>query len=241
MVSAHVPPPLAFCDVAPCRSGRPRQSRHAAGNGRAECGGSRNAELSFEHIRPEQRARADFGLALVAVPAVLTDRSGNNGTDEILVRGFSKAAQRMTKKPRGRCLIGFVQNDTRTDRENISAPWLWRRCGVESPGPANGEGLNVNKLQDFANVFDGIKPWAGKVPRGYMVDFLGVLTDAKFRTMFSVDPATTGGRRRNPLAHHRGWRRLVRSGQLDAGGAHGARPLRHGYFRRVLRSAGGGR
>ena len=51
----------------------------------------------------------------------------------------------------------------------------------------------MNKLQDFANVFDGIKPWAGKVPRGYMVDFLGVLTDAKFRTMFSVDPATTGG------------------------------------------------
>jgi len=51
----------------------------------------------------------------------------------------------------------------------------------------------VNKLQDFANVFDGIKPWAGKVPKGYMVDFLGVLTDAKFREMFGVNPATIGG------------------------------------------------
>ena len=51
----------------------------------------------------------------------------------------------------------------------------------------------MNKLQDFANVFDGIKPWAGKVPKGYLVDFLGVLTDAKFRVMFGVDPATTGG------------------------------------------------
>ena len=51
----------------------------------------------------------------------------------------------------------------------------------------------MNKLQDFANVFDGIKPWAGKVPKGYLVDFLGVLTDAKFREMFGVNPATTGG------------------------------------------------
>ena len=122
MVSARVPPPLAFCDVAPCRSGRSGQSRHAAGNGRAECGGSRRAELSFEHIRPEQRTRADFGLALVAVSAVLADRSGNNGTGEILGRGFSKAVQRMTKKPRGRCLIGFVQNDTRTDRGAFARP-----------------------------------------------------------------------------------------------------------------------
>ena len=54
-------------------------------------------------------------------------------------------------------------------------------------------GSGVNKLQDFANVFDGIKPWAGKVPKGYLVDFLGVLTDAKFREMFGVNPATTGG------------------------------------------------
>lgn len=54
-------------------------------------------------------------------------------------------------------------------------------------------GLGVSKLQDFANVFDGIKPWAGKVLKGYMVDFLGILTDAKFREMFGVNPATAGG------------------------------------------------
>ena len=51
----------------------------------------------------------------------------------------------------------------------------------------------MNKLQDYASVFDGIKPWAGKVPKGYLVDFLGVLTDAKFRVMFGVDPEKTGG------------------------------------------------
>lgn len=51
----------------------------------------------------------------------------------------------------------------------------------------------MNKLQDYANVFDGLKPWAGQVPKGYLVDFLGTLTDAKFRVMFGIDPGTTGG------------------------------------------------
>jgi hypothetical protein len=51
----------------------------------------------------------------------------------------------------------------------------------------------VNKLQDYANVFDGLKPWAGQVPKGYLVDFLGTLTDARFRVMFGIDPRTTGG------------------------------------------------
>ena len=51
----------------------------------------------------------------------------------------------------------------------------------------------MNNLQDFANVFGGIEPWAGKVPRGYMVDFLGRLTDAQFRAMFGVDPRSGPG------------------------------------------------
>jgi hypothetical protein len=53
--------------------------------------------------------------------------------------------------------------------------------------------IDVNKLQDYANVFDGVKPWAGQVPKGYLVDFLGTITDAKFRVMFGIDPETTGG------------------------------------------------
>jgi len=51
----------------------------------------------------------------------------------------------------------------------------------------------MNNLTQFANVFDGIKPWSGHVPRGYLVDFLGTLTDARFRIMFGVDPARVGG------------------------------------------------
>lgn len=48
-------------------------------------------------------------------------------------------------------------------------------------------------FHSFANVFDGVRPWSGNVPLGYSVDFLGTLTDAKFRTMFGVDPAKVGG------------------------------------------------
>ena len=51
----------------------------------------------------------------------------------------------------------------------------------------------MNKLSDYANVFDGLTPWAGQVPKGYLVDFLGTLTDASFRAMFGVDPNTVGG------------------------------------------------
>jgi len=51
----------------------------------------------------------------------------------------------------------------------------------------------VNKLHDFANVFEGIRPWAGKVPKGYMVDFLGILTDARFHEILGVNPAAVGG------------------------------------------------
>jgi len=51
----------------------------------------------------------------------------------------------------------------------------------------------MNDLQAYANIFDGIRPWAGHVPSGYQVDFLGTLTDAKFRSMWGVDPKSAGG------------------------------------------------
>lgn len=51
----------------------------------------------------------------------------------------------------------------------------------------------MNKLEDYANFFDGVKPWSGHVPKGYMVTFVGTLIDARFRTMFGVDPDKVGG------------------------------------------------
>ena len=98
----------------------------------------------------------------------------------------------------------------------------------------------MNKLQDFANVFDGIKPWAGKVPKGYLVDFLGILTDAKFRKMFGVDPATTGGdyveTRLPTIEDGEGWFEAA-NWMLAARAARGRYVMV--TLRRLLRSAGG--
>lgn len=52
----------------------------------------------------------------------------------------------------------------------------------------------MNRPEDWTHVFQGVKPWAGKVPKGYLVDFVGALTDARFRAMFGVEPAAAGGR-----------------------------------------------
>ncbi len=54
--------------------------------------------------------------------------------------------------------------------------------------------LALNDLQAYADAFAGISPWAGEVPKGYMVDFLGTLTPGEFRVLFGVDPGTLGGR-----------------------------------------------
>src|SRR5262245_21822142 len=52
----------------------------------------------------------------------------------------------------------------------------------------------MNDLPAYADVFSGITPWSGEVPKGYLVDFLGTLTAADFRVMFGVDPSVEGGR-----------------------------------------------
>jgi hypothetical protein len=51
----------------------------------------------------------------------------------------------------------------------------------------------MNDLKSYANIFDGIIPWAGEVPQGYLVDFLGGLTNANFKAMSGIDPSAVGG------------------------------------------------
>jgi hypothetical protein len=51
----------------------------------------------------------------------------------------------------------------------------------------------MNDLRSYADIFKGVKPWSGPVPAGYLVDFLGTLTDARFRIPFGIDPAAVGG------------------------------------------------
>jgi len=49
------------------------------------------------------------------------------------------------------------------------------------------------QLHEHARLLARLKPWAGYVPKGYLVDFLGALTDATFRAMWGADPAAVGG------------------------------------------------
>ena len=58
--------------------------------------------------------------------------------------------------------------------------------GARKPAP-------TNDLPHYQRLLDEIKPWSGPVPRGYMVDFFGILTDANFRSEWGVNPASAGG------------------------------------------------
>lgn len=51
----------------------------------------------------------------------------------------------------------------------------------------------MNEIESFASVFDGITPYSGTPPKGFQVDFLGILTDAYFRVDFGGNPETDGG------------------------------------------------
>jgi hypothetical protein len=67
----------------------------------------------------------------------------------------------------------------------------------------------MNRLELFAGVLDALPPWRGRVPKGYLADFLGVFTDGRFRTMFGVDPETLAQReeqtRALTIADGEGW------------------------------------
>lgn len=51
----------------------------------------------------------------------------------------------------------------------------------------------MNNVSDALRAFDGLVPWEGNVPRGYLADFLGVLIDLRFRERLGVVPTEHGG------------------------------------------------
>jgi hypothetical protein len=72
------------------------------------------------------------------------------------------------------------------------------RCQVQSTAPpvavsAPRRRIPMNKLEEYRGIFDGLDPFRGPIPKGYMVDCLGVLTDGRFRTRFGIDPDKIGG------------------------------------------------
>ena len=51
----------------------------------------------------------------------------------------------------------------------------------------------MNDIEKYLPIFENFQPFSGYVPKGFLVDFLGCLTDATFRTMWGVDPSKEGG------------------------------------------------
>jgi FkbM family methyltransferase len=52
----------------------------------------------------------------------------------------------------------------------------------------------MNDIEKYLRLLENFEPFSGYVPKGFLVDFVGGLTDAASRTMWGVDPAKEGGR-----------------------------------------------
>jgi hypothetical protein len=50
----------------------------------------------------------------------------------------------------------------------------------------------MNDIERHLALFENFEPFDGFVPKGFLVDFLGCLTDARFRAMWGVDPDAVG-------------------------------------------------
>jgi hypothetical protein len=51
----------------------------------------------------------------------------------------------------------------------------------------------MNNLLSYQPLVDGLKPWAGEVSKGYLADFMGTLTDLRFRPTPGLSPSDVGG------------------------------------------------
>src|SRR5690348_16214199 len=50
----------------------------------------------------------------------------------------------------------------------------------------------MNQLKQYRSVFDEIAPWEGRIPKGFIVDFLGTLTSKDF-LVWGHNPAYADG------------------------------------------------
>jgi hypothetical protein len=122
--------------------------------------------------------RAGFEVVRIA------PRAGEKWPHRLLVNAM-RAAGFAVFKPRAR---GNTPHGENGAAENAGSDDFQNQipAGTISADP------RVNRMEDFRDFFAGIEPWKGHVPKGFMVDFSGALTDASFRTMWGIDPATTG-------------------------------------------------
>jgi hypothetical protein len=51
----------------------------------------------------------------------------------------------------------------------------------------------MRDLREFQRELEILKPWSGQVPQGFLADFLGGLTDIRFRPLLGLDHSSAGG------------------------------------------------
>lgn len=109
----------------------------------------------------------------------------------------SRMMQLLRKAPgfkTARAVRARLRREWREVRSPAPAPAATAATVSEPTDYAGHQATFVNRMEPYADLFDGVTPWSGQVPPGYLVDFSGALTDAQFRTMWGIDPEAVGGR-----------------------------------------------
>jgi hypothetical protein len=107
--------------------------------------------------------------------------------------------------------LGTANSDLYNRRYRADLKWLEDRSPEPLPltvwkaGIPNGEAgaqketVPTNALQYYQPLLEALQPWQGFHPKGFLVDFFGILTDTRFRALFGADPDKTGGYLRTEL------------------------------------------
>lgn len=168
--------------------------------------GSLNDRLDRLIKAAETAGNANKGLEELVKAINNQSTAANLRLDRIIHNTRSQAANAATPPEKAAAAAVDGTGKPRTSQAGLSAAWLKAPSPAPLPLPSWSENTSAqrgrngarikppaNALAQYQPLLDALQPWEGQVPRGYLVDFLGILTDAHFRTMYGVDPATTGG------------------------------------------------
>lgn len=85
-----------------------------------------------------------------------------------------------------------IVEELRRSINNRSLPRAQAKLAVNK---ASRKRTATNQLDGYRDLFDGLRPWSGELPKQYLVDCLGILTRRMFRIRFGVEPAAMADQR----------------------------------------------
>jgi FkbM family methyltransferase len=138
------------------------------------------SNLRLDYVREELKASSDLNKA--KLEAIETEsRAANVRLDRLVAAA----------RAQGRTLDQI--DASRKTRATDTKPSNVGSTNARKADPLTRSPSATNDLLVYQKVLDQISPWAGEVPKGYLVDFLGTFTDAKFRTQSDLNAAGLGG------------------------------------------------